>query len=586
METHALLSQLKSSPMNARRTNRLVDIPVLAALIKSQGLLQNLVVRDNGDGAYDVIEGERRRAAIRLLVKSGDWPKDRLIPIKVLSDGHNDTEVSLAANLGRVDMHPADTFEAFRHLVEDEGRTPEAIGLRFGYAASTVRGFLRLANVSPRLMKAFRRDEVTLDQMRALAITDDHKRQETAFYDSPEHLRTPRSLRRMVMEGRIEANDKFARFVGLTAYEEAGGQVTRDLFGNEDEAYIEDSGLLHQLATAKLEAKAVELREEGWQWVEIHLDLAASGLWDHPKASRSEHGFDSDSDAARLYAGVILGIERDGTLAIHKGLLKPEVAKALKRATAKGEQRELPAPEAKPESVQFSATMIAELTAIRTMAMRCELAKRPNLALAIIVHDLALAAFYETWEHDEKLTEIALKLTDVASFIENGDGDKAVSERRAVLEDWASRLPSDVKELWPWVIAQEESALLELLAILVAGTINLVTSRGEKPSARATSRDRLTTALTLDMTRWWRADARFLSRISKAAILAALAEGVSPKIAASLSQGTKGDLVPAAERKLAKSSWLPVVLRTPKPSDDQVDVAEAEIGHDQPERVE
>jgi ParB family chromosome partitioning protein len=220
------------------------------------------------------------------------------------------------------------------------------------------------------------------------------------------------------------------------------------------------------------------------------------------------------------------------------------------------------------------------------MAMRCELAKRPDLALAIIVHDLALAAFYETWEHDEKLTEIALKLTDVASFIENGDGDKAVSERRAVLEDWASRLPSDVKELWPWVIAQEESALLELLAILVAGTINLVTSRGEKPSARATSRDRLTTALTLDMTRWWRADARFLSRISKAAILAALAEGVSPKIAASLSQGTKGDLVPAAERKLAKSSWLPVVLRTPKPSDDQVDVAEAEIGHDQPERVE
>ncbi len=40
----------------------------------------------------------------------------------------------------------------------------------------------------------------------------------------------------MVMEGRIEADDKFARFVGLSAYEAAGGQVTRDLFGDEDEA--------------------------------------------------------------------------------------------------------------------------------------------------------------------------------------------------------------------------------------------------------------------------------------------------------------------------------------------------------------
>jgi ParB family chromosome partitioning protein len=174
METHALLSQLKSSPNNARRTNRLVDIPVLAALIKSQGLLQNLVVRDNGDNSYDVVEGERRRAAIRLLFKSGDWPKDRLIPIKVLSDEHNDTEVSLAANTGRVGMHPADTFEAFRQLVEDQGQTPETIGMRFGYAVSTVRGFLKLANVSPRLMKAFRKDEVTLDQMQALPNAHSH----------------------------------------------------------------------------------------------------------------------------------------------------------------------------------------------------------------------------------------------------------------------------------------------------------------------------------------------------------------------------------------------------------------------------
>ena len=68
----------------------------------------------------------RRRAAIRLLVDSGDWPKNKLIPIKVLSGEHNDTEVSLAANLGRVDMHPADAFEAFRHLVED-GADPDAV---------------------------------------------------------------------------------------------------------------------------------------------------------------------------------------------------------------------------------------------------------------------------------------------------------------------------------------------------------------------------------------------------------------------------------------------------------------------------
>jgi ParB family transcriptional regulator, chromosome partitioning protein len=276
METQVPLSQLIVSRDNVRLTNPFVDIQVLAALIKSQGLLQNLVVRDNGNGKYRVVDGKRRHAAVGLLVGSGDWPKSKLIPIKVLSGEHNDTEVSLAANLGRVDMHPADTFEAFRHLVEDEGATPESIASRFGYAVSTVRGFLKLANVSPRLMKAFRKDEITLEQMKALAITDDHKRQEAAFSNSPDYLRQPRDLRRLIMEGRIGADDKFARFVGIESYEAAGGQITPDLFGDNSEVYIEDSVLLHQLAAAKLEAEAEKLRRHGWKRVEIHPDLTTS----------------------------------------------------------------------------------------------------------------------------------------------------------------------------------------------------------------------------------------------------------------------------------------------------------------------
>ena len=139
METHVPVSLLIPSPGNARRTNRLVDIDVLAALIKSQGLLQNLVVRDNGHGKYEVVDGLRRLAALKALVKAGDWPKARPVAINVLSPAHNDTEVSLAANIGRVDMHPADTFEAFQRLAEEEGASPDSIGMRFGYATATVR---------------------------------------------------------------------------------------------------------------------------------------------------------------------------------------------------------------------------------------------------------------------------------------------------------------------------------------------------------------------------------------------------------------------------------------------------------------
>src|SRR5665213_214019 len=103
METHVSVSLLIPAAANTRRTNRLVDIDVLAALIKSQGLLQNLVVRDNGHGKYEVVDGRRRLAALKALIKTGDWPRTRPVAVNVLSSEHNDTEVSLAANIGRVD---------------------------------------------------------------------------------------------------------------------------------------------------------------------------------------------------------------------------------------------------------------------------------------------------------------------------------------------------------------------------------------------------------------------------------------------------------------------------------------------------
>jgi ParB family transcriptional regulator, chromosome partitioning protein len=43
---------------------------------------------------------------------------------------------------------------------------------------------MRLGNVSPRLLADYRADTVTLDQLMALALTDDHEAQEAAFYDA------------------------------------------------------------------------------------------------------------------------------------------------------------------------------------------------------------------------------------------------------------------------------------------------------------------------------------------------------------------------------------------------------------------
>lgn len=67
--------------------------------------------------------------------------------------------------------------------------------------------------------------------------------------------------------------DPRARFVGVKAYTEAGGQIERDLFQPEHEGYLLDPEKLDRLVAEKLEALAEEVRGEGWKWVEINPNV-------------------------------------------------------------------------------------------------------------------------------------------------------------------------------------------------------------------------------------------------------------------------------------------------------------------------
>jgi len=105
------LSQLlpRRSKRNARKTPRL-SIPELAASIARIGLLQNLVVILAADGEqYEVVAGDRRLTALKLLAKKKRIPADYEVACLLVPDASART-VSLAENLLREQMHPADQF--------------------------------------------------------------------------------------------------------------------------------------------------------------------------------------------------------------------------------------------------------------------------------------------------------------------------------------------------------------------------------------------------------------------------------------------------------------------------------------------
>ena len=175
------LGQLSHCAANTRKTKASPgEFAELVASINAHGLLENLVVSPTGNDIYEVVAGARRFDALHVLAKAGDVPADLGVPCTVIENGADISEISLAENMVRVAMHPADQVEAFCRLHE-QGSTVEEIANRFGITESLVTKRIRLGGVAPALLKAYREGKMDLEALMAFTVTDDRKSQVEVF---------------------------------------------------------------------------------------------------------------------------------------------------------------------------------------------------------------------------------------------------------------------------------------------------------------------------------------------------------------------------------------------------------------------
>jgi len=276
--TDIALDRLVASDANVRRIKAGISVEELAEDIARRGLLQSLSVRPvlNGDGEETgkiaVSAGGRRLAALKLLVKQKRLAKNAPVPWPVKTEGIEE-EDSLAENTMREALHPLDQFRAFKHL-QDAGLSIDEIAARFFVGAQVVRQRLKLAAASPKLLDLYVAEELTLEQLMAFCVIDDHARQEEVWHSlSRSYNKEPYTIRRMLTEGAVKAGDKRAVFVGVEAYEAAGGVILRDLFQQDHGGWLQDVVLLDRLAREKLSKAADELRAEGWKWSEFACEF-------------------------------------------------------------------------------------------------------------------------------------------------------------------------------------------------------------------------------------------------------------------------------------------------------------------------
>ncbi|MET4690695.1 ParB/RepB/Spo0J family partition protein [Sinorhizobium fredii] len=296
-------NKLVLSQHNVRKIKAGVSIEDLADDIARRGLLSSLNVRPELDaegketGLYRIPAGGRRYRALELLVGQKRLTTTAGVPCIVSKGETHEVEDSLAENVHRAQLHPLDQFRAFQALSE-QGLGEDEIAARFFVGTATVKQHLRLASVSPRLLERYANDEMSLEQIMAFSLTDDHVRQEQVWDTvSRSHVKEPYYIRRLLTETAVRADDRRALYVGVKTYEAGGGVVMRDLFDEDRGGWLKDPGLLEHLVFEKLQADAEVLKAaEAWKWVEAALDFP----YGHTSGLRRFYGERTEMSADEL----------------------------------------------------------------------------------------------------------------------------------------------------------------------------------------------------------------------------------------------------------------------------------------------
>ncbi|MDL2267226.1 ParB/RepB/Spo0J family partition protein [Desulfovibrio sp. OttesenSCG-928-G15] len=170
------LDDIVPNPRQPRREFSEKSLEDLAASIKSQGVLQPLLVRPVGasqPGKYEIVAGERRWRASRIAGLAE-------VPVFVRSFSPQDTlAAALIENLQREDLNPIEEAEGIRVLKEEFGLSQDDLATKIGKSRSAIANTLRLLTLPEPIRQLLADGRLSSGHARAvLGISDDAARQE------------------------------------------------------------------------------------------------------------------------------------------------------------------------------------------------------------------------------------------------------------------------------------------------------------------------------------------------------------------------------------------------------------------------
>lgn len=223
----------------------------LAESIEEHGLIQPILVRPLDNGMYQIVAGERRWRALRML----GW-QDKEIPVVIKElDDEETAKIALVENVLREDLNPIDEAKAYNELIEKYDMTQESVAKLVGKARSSVTNSLRILKLPENVVTMVRDGDLSAGAAKALLpLTDEEKITELAVKSSKGEI-TVRQLEKAVAklsepekekkeekpkksqtyykEMEIALSESLERKVKVT-YGKGKGKLVIDFFDKED----------------------------------------------------------------------------------------------------------------------------------------------------------------------------------------------------------------------------------------------------------------------------------------------------------------------------------------------------------------
>ncbi|OIZ95588.1 chromosome partitioning protein ParB [Candidatus Rickettsiella isopodorum] len=159
---HLPIEWLQAGRYQPRREFAKEALEDLANSIRTQGIINPIVVRLIGDNRYEIIAGERRWRAAQL-AKLNEVP----VLIKVISD-ETALAISLIENIQRQDLNPLEEAEGIQRLINEFKLTHQEIATTLGRSRTTITNLLRLLSLAPQVKLLLQQGQLEMGHARAL----------------------------------------------------------------------------------------------------------------------------------------------------------------------------------------------------------------------------------------------------------------------------------------------------------------------------------------------------------------------------------------------------------------------------------